>query len=246
MPTQNNSSTKNSWFVPVLITFLLTAFIFGYVGYVKGLKMQKTVQPSTKVMPENKSSLPLEWTYKSNGECGVQFGIPPRKSPYTTENPGYPENFWDFPRGGSYPNLLSKLLLGNEEYKQASTMYVSEIDAGDVIPQAVVVSCIKNNNRFADNSQLISTLQLQLKNFNNIKGEKGMEPSAYIIENNQTVNRWGVQAIDLIVDEDGRKIPYTIFVTPDYIYEINVFGNTNDQFVIETAKKIFENLKFEN
>jgi hypothetical protein len=41
-----------------------------------------------------------------------------------------------------------------------------------------------------------------------------------------------------------NSIEYTMFTTPKYIYEVRVMGATDNSFVKETARKIFDNLQF--
>lgn len=255
--------------VVIIVCFMTIGFIGYYLGK-KSLNYQQDknitqsqLTPTTipklntaVVDPANQQadSLPSGWSYKDNGECGVRFAIPPKLEPYYTP---YDPNrllsvtdymgsgrFWDFPRGGSYPNLLSKVLLVNQEYKQAITMFVAPEEASGYISQAVVVSCIPNNSRFANNSALISSLTAEIDKYNKSTGEKGMQASTYKIKSNIMVSRWSKGVVDLIVAEDSVDTLYTMFVTPQYIYEVKLFGETTNVFVKDTAKKIFENLSF--
>lgn len=72
-----------------------------------------------------------------------------------------------------------------------------------------------------------------------------MQPATYKIKNSVPLSRWGEDVIDLVVTEGIVDNKYTIFVTPQNIYEVKVFGNTNNDFVKETAQKIFNNLLFD-
>lgn len=200
------------------------------------------------------NSLPTGWSYKNNNECGVKFAIPPKETPYyyptdanrqpSVTNEQGSGRFWNFPRGGSYPNLLSKLLLTNQEYKQAITMFASPDEASGYISQAVAVSCIPNNARFANNSALISTLTAEIDKYNKSTGEKGMQASTYKIKSNTPTTRWTKGVVDLTITEESTDILYTMFVTPQYVYEVEIFGATSDTFVRDTAKEIFDNLSF--
>ncbi len=247
--------------------------LFGFGGYYLGKQSSNSQQytnngqnqlsptatpepntPTTSPTSQEVSNLPIGWSYKNNGECGVKFAIPPKEAPYyypvdvnrqpsvTSEQGG--GRFWDFPRGGSYPNLLSKLFLTNQEYKQAITMFASPDEASGYISQAVAVSCIPNNARFANNSALISSLTAEIDKYNKSTGEKGMDASTYKIKSNTPTTRWGKSVADLVVTEDNFDVSYTMIVTPQYVYEVKVFGATSDAFVKDTAKKIFDNLSF--
>lgn len=200
------------------------------------------------------ASLPSGWGYKDNGECGVKFAIPPKEIPYyypvdpnrqpSVTNEQGSGRFWNFPRGGSYPNVLSKILLPNQEYKEATTMFASPEEASGYISQAVAVSCIPNNGRFANNSALTTSLAAEIDKYNKSTGEKGMQASTYTIRSNTPKTRWNRNVMDLIATEDTTDVSYTMFVTPKYIYEVKVFGATSDSFVKDTAKKIFDYLVF--
>src|SRR3989344_71914 len=110
---------------------LLCLLIFGFGGYYLGKQssytaqqtsLQPTLSPSLVPSSQPLNALPTGWSYKSDA-CGVRFPIPPKEVPYyQVPNPNRQPSvtseegsgrFWDFPRGGSYPNLLSKLLTGN-------------------------------------------------------------------------------------------------------------------------------------
>jgi len=230
-----------------------------------------TVNPSevpdptvtTTISKTQSGSLPSGWSYKTNNECGVKFAVPPKMPPYyQVSDPNGPPSvtedngsgrFWDFPRGAVYPNLLSKLMTGGEEYKQATTMYATADEASGYVSAAVVVSCLPNTNNLNDLSAL-NTLKAKLQAYNQDTGEKGMGASLYTIKSSNEVSRWGNKANDLSVTEDYSKpgaepfsdtVEYTIFTTQKFIYEVRVMGASNDQVVKDTAKQIFQNLSFE-
>jgi len=218
--------------------------------------------PTTEPTSQPTASLPSGWTYKSDA-CNVRFPIPPKQAPYyQVANPNRQPSitseegsgrFWDFPRGGSYPNLLAKLLTGNAEYKQASAMYASVGEASGYISSAVVVSCIPNTVN-SDNQGMLDTLKSKLLEFNQSTGEKGMEANKYTIQSIKEISKWSKKVLNLAVSEyfensGGQpftnSVEYTILATPQYLYEVRVFGGTTDSFVKETAQKIFDNLSFE-
>jgi len=268
-PVDSSEKPKINW--PLIGGIVLACFVvFGFGGYYLGKQSSSPKQianniqnqisptaapetntPTTSPVPtQQTASLPSGWSYKNNGECGVKFAIPPKTAPYLESNSG---RFWDFPRGAAYPNLLSKLLLANQEYKQAITMFANPEEASGYISQAISVSCIPNNGRFANNNALISSLSSELDKYNGSTGEKGMQASKYTIKNNNPSTRWGKSVADLTVSEyfenSGgepvtNSVAYTMFVTPQYIYEVKVFGATDDSSVKDTAKKIFDNLVF--
>lgn len=256
--------------------------VFGFGGYYLG-KQSSTYQPNLDntqnqlnptVTPESNnptisptnqlvSTLPSGWSYKDNGECGVEFAIPPKADPYykpydpnrqpsVTDDTGS-GRFWDFPRGGVYPNLLSKFQNGYEQHKQANTMYAAEQEASGYVSSAVSVSCILNEGNL-NNQNMLSTLKTRLQEYNQETGEKGMQADSYTIQTSKETNRWGHTVLDLAVSEYFKNsggqpftnsVQYTMFTTPKYIYEIKVFGASENSFVKETATKIFDNFLFQ-
>lgn len=263
----------------IVVGMLALAALFGSLGYYLGTQSSEKQQmivdmqvlPSATPMTEPTaipqddeyvSNLPMGWTYKSSEKCNVDFAIPPKQEPYY-----YPSDpnvrsgvtgeqgsgrFWDFPRGSSYPHLLSKLPSWDDTNFdiQAMAAFASPEEASGYVSQAVAVSCIPNNGQFATNAELITSLELQLNEYNTSTEEKGgMQPATYTIKANQPTQRWGQDVVDLVVaagdsGENSSESTYTMFVTPKNIYEIRVFGATEDDFVIQTGKQIFENLRF--
>lgn len=223
-------------------------------------------QPSSStntVTTEPATSLPSGWTYKSNGECAVKFAIPPKQAPYyqvpdpnrqpSVTNDEGSGRFWDFPRGAVYPNLLSKFPNGYDGHKQVPTMYASAEEASGYVSSAVIVSCLPNSGNLT-NATMLNTLKTKLQEYNQEGGEKGMQASTYTIKTSNEVNRWNQKVYDLVVAENfanpggqpiTNNVEYTMFTTPKFIYEVRVMGATENAFVKETAKKIFDNLRFE-
>ncbi len=261
-PTSPVSVKQNNKLL-IIIAVLVFLFMAGglvYLGYQNYQLQQKlnklleqqsdqTQSGPTPTTGPGTSVLPSGWNYKSNNECSVKFAIPPKEAPYLVAD----GRFWDFPRGAAYPNLLSKVFLSNQEYKQAIAMFASPDEASGYIAQAVAVSCIRNNGRFADNNALISSLTTAIDEYNKSTGEKGMQASTYTIKTNTQTSRWSKQVVDLSVSEyflnSGGEpysniVEYTMFVSPQYLYEVRVFGATTDGFVKDTANKIFDNLSF--
>lgn len=259
------------WLIGTVIIFCF--MIIGFIGYYLGNKSSNSQQDKniaqgqfapittpklntpTAVMADRQvDGLPSGWSYKNNAECGVKFAIPPKLEPYyipydPNRQPSVTDEmgsgrFWDFPRGGSYPNLLSKVFLANQEYKQAITMFAAPEEASGYISQAVAVSCIPNNGRFTDNNAFIATLTAEIEKYNKSTGEKGMQASTYKIKSNTAGSRWSQSIVDLVVAEDSIDTSYTMFVTPQYIYEVKLFGETTNAFIKDTARKIFDSLAF--
>lgn len=195
------------------------------------------------------------WSYKSDA-CGVRFPIPPKEKPYYQEGSGESWNF--FSPSSSYPVLLSKLLANNREYiegthKQAETVYGAEGKASGYIgettvSEAVAVSCFNNFGK-VDNQGMLSLLSSSVEEYNQqdhldlLSRITGSEVPKYIVESTKEVERWGRKVVDVVVNGDK----YTMFASPQYIYEIKIFSATADidNFVKETAQKIFDNLLFE-
>lgn len=261
-----------------VITLLL---LFGYGGYYVGknsstgntLITDSVPTPSpilnsledTEDTNNNDSStrsLPSGWSYKDNGECGVKFAIPPKSPPYyeladpnrppsVTEDKGS-GRFWDFPRGGIYPNLLGKLILEGQEYKQASAMFASADEASGYISSAVTVSCLPNTDNLS-NSEMLNVLKTKLQAFNQAP-QREMDASSYIIKSSNEVTKWDNKVNELLVSEEysnpggepvSKIVEYTIFTTPGFMYEVRVAGATTNSSVKNTAQQIFENLSFE-
>lgn len=263
---------KMNLIVPILLTILLSGTVFGFGGYYFAKKTinsqpnleDNQIQPTSTTISqmlatpttikEQLSTLPAGWSYKTNNECGVKFAIPPKEKPYyqpidpnrepSVTNDQGSGRFWDFPRGGSYPNLLSKLIGEKQEYKQAIAMFASADGGSGYISQAVAVSCIPNNGRFTDNSQLLSSLTTELNKYNSLTGEKGMQAATYSVKSNSPTQRWSKNVVDLVVAEDTANISYTMFVTSQFIYEVKLFGGSKDISVKNTGKQIFDNLSF--
>lgn len=263
--------------VVIGVFFLFSSLIFGVVGFYLGQQsvvaqlakyanedaqdQQLVVLPTT-LEPTDKTELtlnqlPAGWVYKDSGKCEVQFGLPPKEAPYyhpADESIPFVSvdqlqgRYWDFPRGGAYPHMLSKFPGFDESNleMQAITMYASDIEASGYVSQAVAVSCMPNNGQYVSTSELLPILSSQLESYNSLKREdSGQQASNYTITSSIPTQRWNQNVIDLVVQEDTRQANYTIFVTPSYIYEVKVFGESKDDFVKETAQKIFENLVFE-
>lgn len=278
VPASQTTSNKPLVIAGILLGFLL----FGVGGYVLGTQrinrgisdnyVAPTESPTAVTQPsptgavitqEPSATLPSGWTHKSNSECAVMFGIPPKSDPYykpydpnrqpsVTDDAGS-GRFWDFPRGCSYPNMLSKFPNCYEQHKQASTMYAAEDEASGYISSAVIVSCIPNTTNL-NNQSALSSLKNYLQTYNQDTGEKGMEANTYTVSSSKETNRWGLPVLDLTVSEyfsnpGGQpvtnSVQYTMLATPDYIYEVKVFGASTDSFVKQTAQQIFNNLKFE-
>lgn len=273
-PVQMPEKSKVNYLIIGLVV-LVSFTVLGFGAYFLGKKSGQE-QPISYVLPTpyqtisptvipttQANSLPTGWSYKSDA-CGVKFAIPPKDAPYyyraalNVVDPSVPNTaeagrFWDFPRGASYPNLLSKLLKGNEEYKQAATMYAAEAEASGYISSAVVVSCVRNIDN-VDNQGMLSLLNSGIQKYNSENNTERMEASKYTIQSTKETNRWNKKVVDIVVSEyfpnsGGQPITnsveYAMFATPQYVYEVKIFGNTTNSFVKETAKKIFDNLIFE-
>lgn len=257
--------------------------VFGFGGYYLGKQSSSSQQSSNNIQnqanptatPETsfpttsptsvqqEASLPSSWSYKDNDECGVKFAIPPKTDPYykpydpnrqpsVTDDTGS-GRFWDFPRGGVYPNLLSKFPNGYEQHKQANTMYGAEQEASGYVSSAVSVSCIPNEGNL-NNQSMLSALKTKLQEYNQETGEEGMRADSYTVQTSREINRWGHSVLDLTVSEYFKNsggqpytnsVQYIMFTTPKYIYEIKVFGESENTFVKQTATKIFDNLLFQ-
>lgn len=205
------------------------------------------------------NALPSGWRYElgktqNNANDCVTFALPPMEEPYIHPDDGelkeFPVTqdegsgrFWHL-GGATYPNMLSQVLNDGEEYKQSMAVYSTETAGSGYISQAVSVSCVPNNNRFLNNDQLLTTLNNKLAAYNAASTDGKMQILEYKIKSQNSIERWGNQVLDLTVSEDGTNMDYTLLVTPDYIYEVKVFGESEDSFVQQTAIQIFENLKF--
>jgi hypothetical protein len=225
------------------------------------------LQPSpsiTATSQKSGKSLPSGWAYKPsqqqpNANDCVTIALPPIEVPYTHPDDGEIKQlpvtqdkgsgrFWHL-GGGTYPNLLSKLTPPDEQYKQSMAVYATETEASGYISQAVSINCIPNSENLTNQSMLTS-LKAKLQEYNKDTGEKGMEANTYTISSSKETNRWELPVLDLTVSEyfnygNTNIVQYTMFATPKYIYEIKVFGGSEDSFVKQTAQQIADNLKFE-
>jgi len=274
--TQPSLKKKTPWLLISIIVLLLSATgVLGYKYYELQQRVDKlqlsTPQPSPQLVansPLPKQSpilvanqIPDDWSYQTNGECGVKFPIPPKIKPYfhSQDSSSQPSvtseegsgRFWDFPRGGVYPNMLSKVAK-YELVKQANAMYATAGEASGYVSAAVSVSCVKNTTNL-NNQIILQLLEENIQKYNLQDNSERMEASSYTISSSNTINKWSQLVIDLKASEyyqnPGGK-PYTkqtesiIFATPTYLYEIKVVGQTEDSFVMNTANQIFDNLKF--
>ena len=265
---QPTPKKKTPWLLISFTILLLSATgVLGYQNYKLKQQLDNLSQPTLPSSPQlvvsspspiqspalESSQIPDDWSYQTNGECGVKFPIPPKIKPYfqprkpnrqpsVTSEEGS-ARFWDFPRGAIYPTMLSKVAQ-YELTKQASATYAAVGEASGYISQAVSVGCAPNNNQFKTNQEFIDELSSKLDEHNKSDAEKGMQPNTYLITSKNPTNRWDQQVIDLTVKEDNQVKEYSLFITPQHIYQIVVVGQTQDKFVQETAKTIFENLQF--
>ncbi len=247
-------TSKTPWILIFLIVFLAgVASYFGFQTYQLRQEINKQTDdnssdteivvfsPSPLDSPQpSTATLPSGWKYTTADSCDVSFAIPPKQKPYLGATDS---RFWDFPRGATYPNMLAKVV-SYESIKQAVTMYGSTEEASGYIAQSVSVSCSANNGQFANNTDLVSKLTTAINKHNQSTAEKGMEANTYTITTQKISERWSQQVIDLTVQEDSRLAQYTIFVTPKYIYEVKLFGDSDDSFIKQTGKQIFDLLQF--
>lgn len=200
------------------------------------------------------NELPSGWRYLDTGRCGVKLPLPPKSSPYysarasdyidTSETETGSGRFWNFSNELWYPNIISKLpnFSGETAEMQAAAQFFNPEVFSEFISQVVLVSCMKNDEQIVDNKELMFKLTEGISEYNGITDYKGAQASTYVIKENIPNKRWGKDVVDLIVTEDNDDANYTVFVTPEYIYEVRIMGATEDRFVKETAAKIFENL----
>lgn len=247
---------KQKGLSPIAIILLAVLVIGGYLVYSGkiSLNQKSTTSSSQKedkvaATSPTTNTLPVDWTYQASTDCSVESPIPPKKEPYYESN----GLFWDFPRGVIYPNLLSKFPNGYEQHKQANTWYTTEEAASGQVLSAVSVSCIPNANNI-DNQEMMIIFKAGLQKYNEKDNTVRMEASRYTIQSQQEVIRWSQKVIDLTMSEyyqnpGGQPYPntvkYTLFTTPKFIYEVRILGTTENSFVKDTAKKIFDNLKFQ-
>src|SRR3990167_6107512 len=224
--------TSKSLIVVTILVFLLMAGGLVYLGYQNYQLQQKLNQllgqqanvPQPTPEAGTIQQLPSGWEYKLSqqqknaNEC-VKFALPPIKEPYVyildenrvpsvTDDKGS-GRFW-YLGGGTYPNLLFKVIKPSEEYKQTMAIFATEIEASGYISQAVAVSCIPNNGRFANNTALISSLTTELEKYNSQTGEKGMQASTYKINSTTPATKWGKNVANLVVSEDAENVNYTM------------------------------------
>lgn len=206
-----------------------------------------TISPSiatNATTPALPSSLP-NWSYKSSASCKVQFLLPPK----TVDSDG---RFWNFPRGSISTKMISTLADPTQK-RQANAIYASQKDASGNIFSAVSVSCLPNDSSLT-NPSIIIALNEGIDKYNLQNNSEGLGPTKYTIKSSKTLTRWNQQVIDLTVDEYYQNsggqpfintMQYTVFTTPELIYEVSTMGSTTSTSIKDTAKKIFENLKFD-
>ncbi len=264
-----------------LLGICLMFAIGGYlIGSKESTTQQTQVQPNQELTPIEKpsdrivneqpaikdsilTSIPSTWTYKSNGECNVSFPIPPKSEPYyfpansniersVTKDLGS-GRYWDFPRGGVYPDLLALLPNGYEKHKQANAFFAAEDEASGYVAAVVSVSCMTNESEY-DNLTILKMLEETIQKYNQDTTDKGMGPNSYSIVTTNNTDKWGQPVVELTVNKyfqnpGGEPVnqvrEYTIFADSKYIYEVSIFGESADLSVLDTAEMIFSNLLFE-
>ncbi|MCX8009217.1 MAG: hypothetical protein N3A54_06000 [Patescibacteria group bacterium] len=205
------------------------------------------------VNKENESLISQGWTYKNHAGCKVSFPIPPKKPPFYLSLSGQSqentmqegEYWWDInERSGIYPAMISMILPEDQKYTQSVVLFHDHdrLYGSGYIPQAVVVSCMMNNQRFEDNDDLVSALKIAVDNYN--QSELKPQVQFYAINEATAITRWGKSVVDILVQEDSATVSSTMFVTPDYVYEVRIVGEMNESSVNNTARTIFENIVF--
>ncbi len=264
-----------------LLGICLLFAIGGYlIGSKESTTQQTQVQPNQELAPIEtaldgiakeqpvakdsiSTSVPSTWTYKSNGECNVSFPIPPKSEPYYfPPNPNIERSvtkdlgsgrFWDFPRGGVYPDMLSLLAGDNQTSMQANAMFASDDEASGYVSAVISVSC-SNNTLKLDNQMLVNKLKDGMQRYNQDPSDKGMGPNTYTIVTTSNTDKWDRPVIELTVNKyylnlGGEPVnqekKYTIFADAEYIYEASIIGESAELSVLETAEMIFSNLIFE-
>ena len=265
--------SKNQKGFSSIIFIIIIVVLVGIIGY---LLYQNTQEPNSYVetkqaltdtnkFEDSDVDTKSDWITHTSEECGVKFTIPPKKEPYyspydpnrepsVTDEAGS-GRFWDYPRGVSGPTLLLMFPNSGEQYKLARTMYASDEEASGYVSSAVTVYCIPNTTNL-NNQTMLNALNGHLESYNQETDEKSpFQADTYTISTSKEVNRWRFPVLDLTVAEyysnsggqpSTRNVEYTIFATPEYIYEVEVSGDSADLFVQKTAQQIFDSLKFED
>lgn len=197
----------------------------------------------TTIADDEVNEIPDGWLEKEGVNCPSIFSIPPRKAPYVLEG-----RFWDFPRGSVYPKMLSKL---GESYVQDVTMFATPDESSGFTYSWVMVACMETDFKSLD--QMVENLEESIIKYNQNNDEQ-MEADTYTIKSAKKSNRWGMDTIELTVDEYYKNSggdPFTktntyyLFIKNNMLYEVSKFGyEGGDKFVQETKDKIFDNLRF--
>lgn len=250
---QNPSNTPVITLIVLIILFFISVIAYNF-WKAATISEQLSSYPAENIPPEG-------WTYRTNNECGVQFAIPPKTPPYyQAANPdripsvtedSMSGRFWDFPRGGVYPNLITMFPAGSE-YKQATAMFAAEGEASGYISAAVVVSCIPNDQHLST-QQMWDSLKMKLAAYTPTT-EEGMGPSSYKVSAETETKRWNYSTFDVTLEEVyensggkpyANRNNYTVFATPQYVYEVRIMHSSPDENVLSAAQEIFQYLKFD-
>ncbi len=253
-PLPNLTKTESKRFnLIVLLLLIIAIFVSGAVGFYLGKQsiQNSDVDENEIDLPidteEKKESLPSGWEYKLAEECSVSFPVPPRSNPYVDPTDG---SFWQFPHGGVYPHMLSKLETWNSDSHEQETMMFAPAEEGGsgYIPAAISVTCIPNIAKL-NNDTLLENLKNGIAKYNaydDVSKEMSLEAAEYFLVSFEKTSRWSKEVIDLTVKEGLSEYSYTIFATPEYLYEVRILQETEDSFVRETALKIFNYLDFQD
>lgn len=237
------------------VTLILSAIIImvfiGIGAYYLGLthrpqqatdiKLNNGPAPSSVSSPQASaapiSSIPENWTYQTGTACDVSIPTPPKSEPYTTNS--YPKSplvsdnnrFWQLSdNGGS--NMFF--------FKNSSIISFSPIESqelgNDYNPGSVSIFCASNPDNLTSD-QIVSKLEQEMSSNN----------YDFKVINKGKENKWGIDTDVINIDGGmfGQNDIY-IFASGNKMYFTEYSSYSSNQFVKDTTKQIFDNLKFSN
>lgn len=194
---------------------------------------------------EELTEIPDGWVKRESANCGVQFTIPSQE--YEIDNDMYS---WELRDNVSSSLMLSMSTNWSNNLEKAEALFISESNLGSgYTPYLVGVRCTGNEDSL-ENNEYLDAIEGYLEEYNNATYDKGMRADQYSIENSLIVQRWGLEVLDLDINvmnstqEVVDTIQLTVFATPEYLFEVEIYHDMENESVATDANKIFEYLEF--
>lgn len=233
--------------IGIIVLLVLAAGAAYYLGTQKPKPVYDTQSPTASIATSSYPStqvsvsasvLPPGWEYQTGKNCNVNIPLPPKKEPYfIPDNPNTPPAVDD--EGGFWQieDVLSQA--DQDKFFKGSVMArFRNPDAGghDYVAGIVQVICGPNTQKYStDNYIEVYSKQFTDGTFQGLT-----------FSNLGTVNLWGKEVVKASIEggmssEDDSEY---FFATPETLYRIRTFSQSQLLIIQDTTQKIFENLQF--